>query len=409
MRTISDIEIIELGEENPESSSPWSSTILLLKMTTSDGIVGYGEAPTTMMTRAVLEQMREIARIFRGKNPEELNSNMMEAYKNSFYMPVSVETTAAASAFEIASWDIIGKIYGMPLYGMLGGKMRNKVRAYANGWYSDCISPEEFARKARHMHKMGFTAVKFDPFHDAYDTIDREHVKHAKSVVEAVGNISKDFDTLIEFHGRFSLRAAISAAKALDPLKPFFIEEPVHPDQFESLVRLREVVSSPIALGERVLDKNLFIKYFTNDLVDIIQPDLTNFGGVMEAFKVAAIADSFGVDMAFHNAFGPIQSIATVNVDFAIRNFAIQESFESSWPEWKRRLVRGYSIKDGYFTLEGKPGIGAKVNERIIEEYKISGMEPFDRNEPPWVVKGTFHKERRGNRTSRSGKKARRR
>lgn len=405
MGRISEIEILELGESEREKSSPWSSTILILKMTTSDGIVGYGEAPTTLMTLPVLEQMREVARIFKGKDPEELNANMMDVYRNSFYMPVSVETTAAASAFEIASWDIIGKRFKMPLFKMLGGKMRDKVRVYANGWYDDCVSPGDFAKKAKKIRSSGITAVKFDPFHDAYDTIDDKHVKDAYAVVSAVKNVSKDMDALIEFHGRFSPEHAIKAATPLQRLNPMFMEEPVHPDQFEGLLRFRKKIATPVALGERVLNKNLFLKYFIKDAVDIIQPDLTNFGGIMEAFKVAAIADSFGIEVAFHNAFGPIQSIATVNVDLAIRNFVIQESFESSWPDWKRKLVKGYSIEDGHFILNGRPGIGAEVDERILEEYKISGMEPFDGREPPWVVKGTFkeEKKKRSSRKRRSG------
>ena len=278
MRRISDIEIFELGEGKRESSSPWSSTILILRLTTSDGIVGYGEAPTTLMTTSVREQMKEMSRIFKGKDPESINANMMEAYKNSFYMPVSVETTAAVSAFEIASWDIVGKMYKMPVYAMLGGKVRDKVRVYANGWYSGCTTPEQFAKKAGAIRKTGITAVKFDPFRDSYDTIDDAHARRAGKVVAAVKGVSKDMDALIEFHGRFSPESGIRAAKALEPLKPLFIEEPVHPDQFEGLQRLRETVSTPIALGERVLNKNLFLKYFIDKSIDIIQPDLTNFG-----------------------------------------------------------------------------------------------------------------------------------
>ncbi|MCL4389211.1 mandelate racemase/muconate lactonizing enzyme family protein [Candidatus Marsarchaeota archaeon] len=395
MGRISEIEIMELGEGKREASSPWSSTILVLRLITSDGMVGYGEAPTTFMTMSVMAQMKEASRIFKGKDPESINANMMELYKDSFYMPVSVEATAAASAFEIASWDIVGKMHGMPIYTMLGGKLRDKARAYANGWYSDCVAPEQFARKARKMRSKGFTALKFDPFRKAYDTINRKRIEEAYKIVKAVKGASKDMEVMIEFHGRFDANSGILAAKELESLEPLFMEEPVHPDQFEGLLRLRKAVSAPIALGERVLDKNLFMRYFTSNAVDVIQPDLTNFGGIMEAFKVAAMADSFGIEVAFHNAFGPIQSAATVNVDLAIRNFLIQESFEAAWPEWKRKLVSGYSVDDGYFKLSGKPGLGITVNERMLDEYKVSGMEPFSEKEPPWVVEGTFRNEKR--------------
>lgn len=410
MGRISDIEVFELGEHTEESSSPWSSTTVILRMTTSDGIVGYGEAPSTLMTLPVIDQMKEVARLFKGRDVEGISANMSRFRRDSFYMSVSVEATAAASAFEIASWDIVGKMHGMPLYAMLGGKLRDKARAYANGWYSDCVTPEQFASKAKAISRKGIGAVKFDPFRDAYDTIDRKGIEKAREIVRAVKSSSRGMDVLIEFHGRFEANPAIEAASAIEPLRPMFIEEPVHPDLLEGLLRLRKRVSTPVALGERVLDKDLFTEYFTQGAVDVIQPDLTNFGGAMEAFKASAIADAFGIDVAFHNAFGPIQSIATINVDMAIRNFLIQESFEHSWPAWKRGLVSGYSLEDGYFRLSGKPGIGATVNERVLEEHRISGMEPLDKRAPPWVVKGTF---RRGPAhaadPARKGRKERRR
>ena len=389
MQRISNIEILELGEHSREKSSPWSSTILILRLTTNDGVVGYGEAPTTLMTLPVLEQMKEVARQLKGADPTQINENMHRVYRNSFYMPVSMETTSAASAFEIAMLDITGKTYGMPLYKMLGGSVRKRVRAYANGWYDNCKTPEQFAKKARAMAAKGFTALKFDPFGDAYDTITMNHAKRSAEIVEAVKDASNGLDVLIEFHGRFSASAAIRAAQPIERLSPLFMEEPVHPDQFEGLLRFRKAIKSHIALGERVLNKNLFMKYMQG-VVDVLQPDLTNFTGALEAYKVAAMAEPFGIEMAFHNAFGPVQSIATLNVDVAIRNFLIQESFETSWPQWKRKLVSGYTLEDGHFEISGKPGLGCTVNERIIDEYKIAGMEPFDGKEPPWVVKGTF-------------------
>jgi galactonate dehydratase (EC 4.2.1.6) len=172
------------------------------------------------------------------------------------------------------------------------------------------------------------------------------------------------------------------------------VEEPVHPDQFIGLKRLRERTEVRIALGERVLNKNLFLPYFVSDLVDVIQPDITNVGGIIQGRESAVLADSFGVEVAYHNAFGPIQTAATLHLDYNIPNFLIQESFEKFWPKWKKDLVKsGYSLDKGYFSLSGKPGLGIEVNERILSEYKTNKMESFNKEEPPWVVKGTFKKE----------------
>ncbi|ASI13628.1 mandelate racemase subfamily of enolase superfamily enzyme [Candidatus Mancarchaeum acidiphilum] len=392
MSKIKDIDIMEVGDiEEGEKSSPWSSTIVVLRMTTSDGIVGYGEAPTTLMTKPVIEEAREMARVLKGKDPTEIEKNSLEVYKHSFYMPESMETTSAFSAIEIASWDIIGKTYGVPVYKMLGGRLNEKIKAYANGWYSDCVSADSFAKKAKEVSKAGFKAMKFDPFGDAYDEIDKEHLEHAVDVIGAVKDAAKGSDVLIECHGRFNANSAIRMARAIEGLEPAFVEEPVHSDNIMGLKRLRTTTNVPIALGERVMNKNLFLPYLTDDLVDIVQPDITNCRGILEGKKIASMAESFGVEVAFHNAFGPIQTAASLNVDITIPNFFMQESFEHFWPEWKKKLVKGgYKLEDGMFTISGKPGLGIDVNERILEEYKVDGMEPFNPNEPSWAVKGTW-------------------
>jgi L-alanine-DL-glutamate epimerase-like enolase superfamily enzyme len=394
MPTIKDIEIYELGEMGAEKSSPWSSTILVVKMVASDGTVGYGEAPTTLMTLPVYEELKEMSRIFIGREVTEIQKNYMEVYKHSFYLPVSVESTAALSALEIASWDITGKIYGMPVYDAFGGRMREDVRAYANGWYDNCVSPEDFVAKAKAVVKMGFSGVKFDPFRDAYDNINAEQLDHAESVVKAMRSSFPKLDLMIECHGRFNANSAIRAGHALEKYNPPFIEEPVHPDQFEGLLRFKNEVSIPVALGERVMNSNLFLNYMTNSAVDVIQPDITNFGGMLQGKSVAAMAQAFGIEVAYHNAFGPIQTAATLNLDYTIPNLLIQESFEAFWPAWKKKLVKsGYSIENGRFSLaKGRPGLGITIDERIMEEYKVKGIEPFNPSEPAWVVGGTFAK-----------------
>jgi L-alanine-DL-glutamate epimerase and related enzymes of enolase superfamily len=256
MPKITNIEIIELGEEG-EKSSPWSSTILVLRLTTSDGVVGYGEAPTTLMTRPVYEQMREVARLFINKDVENINGNYFEFYKNSFYLPVSMESTSALSAFEIASWDIVGKIHGLPIYEILGGKVRDKIRAYANGWYNDCVTPEDFLSKAKIVESMGFTAVKFDPFGSDYHHLSEEGLLNAREIVSTIKN-ETNLDILIEYHGRFNANSAIRAINTLQEFDPIFHEEPVHPDELVGLRRVRDATDAPIALGERVLNKKNF-------------------------------------------------------------------------------------------------------------------------------------------------------
>lgn len=389
---IKDIEILELGEKGREISSPWSSTILLVKFTTDDGLVGFGEAPTTLMTLPVKESMEEVKRVFLGADFYDVERNLKTFYKHSFYLSKSMEATSALSAFEIASWDLIGKATGTPVFKLLGGEFSPQIRAYANGWYSDCVTPEDFVRKAKVVVSKGFDAMKFDPFGNNYDTISREGLANAVNIVGALREEFGDkVDLLIECHGRFSTRAAIAAGTALDEFNPLFLEEPVHPELEMGLLEVKRYVRTPIALGERLLNKSDFARYISQGLVDIIQPDLTNSLGILEAKKTGAIAEAFGVPVAYHNAFGPIQTAATLNVDVTLPNFLIQESFEVFWPDWKKNLLQsGYTLEKGKFKLSGKPGLGVVVNEKILQSSAVDGMEPFDPVEPPWVVSGTY-------------------
>ncbi|MEM0140114.1 MAG: mandelate racemase/muconate lactonizing enzyme family protein [Ferroplasma sp.] len=391
METIKNIDIYELGSPE-EKSSPWSSTILILKLTSSNGKIGFGEAPTTLMTLPVKESMKEVARFFQDKNYFNIEKNLRSYYRDAFYVSKSIEETAALSAFEIASWDLIGKDLGTPLYNLLGGQFNDKIKAYANGWYSDCVEPLDFVKKAKKLVSIGYTAFKFDPFGDNYDKISEEGLSRAVDTVSAMrSELGNKIDLLIECHGRFSTRYAIKAGQALDEFDPLFIEEPVHPELETGLYEFKKYVNTPVALGERLLNKEDFARYISSGLVDIIQPDITNSKGILEAKKIGAIAEAFGTPVAFHNAFGPVQTAATLNVDYTLPNFLIQESFEESWPEWKKKLFTGYSVKDGYMELSGKPGLGIEVNEKLLEDSKIDGMEPIG-SEPPWVVSGTYKK-----------------
>ncbi len=389
---IKKVDILELGEKNKEISSPWSSTILLVRLTSEDGLVGYGEAPTTFMTMPVKESMEEVKRIFLGADFFNVEKNIKDFYRNSFYLTRSMEATSALSAFEIASWDLIGKTLGTPVYKLLGGEYNREMRAYANGWYSDCVTAEDFVKKAKEVVAKGFTAMKFDPFGNNYDTLSREGLNNAVEIVGALrGEFGDKVDLLIECHGRFATKAAIDAGTALDQFEPLFMEEPVHPELEVGLAEMKRYVRTPVALGERLLNKTDFARFISQGLVDIIQPDITNSLGILEAKKTAAIAESMGVPVAFHNAFGPVQTAATLNVDTTLPNFLIQESFEAFWPDWKRNLVKsGYKLENGKFTLSGLPGIGADIDEKIVNNQVVEGMEPFDPKEPPWVVSGTY-------------------
>jgi L-alanine-DL-glutamate epimerase-like enolase superfamily enzyme len=389
---IRDVEIYQLGEPSSPGSATWASNSIILKLTTADGTVGYGEAVPTLRVQPVIHSLQEVARVYKGKDPLNMESNIHEWHKHDFYLPVSLESTTALSAFDTACWDIAGKHFGAPISHLIGGEFRTNVRVYANGWYDKCVTPEQFGVRAKKFASMGYTALKFDPFGTHYDSIDRNGVETAYARVKAVRDATNGkVDLLIEHHGRFDPNSAIMIARRLEEFDPLFMEEPVHPDNMEGLRKYRESVDLRVALGERILTKEQAAYVISNNLVDYLQIDITNIGGLTVAKKVAAIAEAYGVEMAFHNAFGPVQNAVTIQVDASLPNFLIQESFYDCFPNWKRQLVRdGSKVENGQTTVPTKPGIGVDVDEKVLAEHRVEGQEYFNPDEPVWVVKDTW-------------------
>jgi gluconate/galactonate dehydratase len=403
---IRSVEPIEVAAPAGEASSPWSSTVILVRVTTANGAIGWGEAPTTLMTAPVRESVREVARFYEGRELEDHGAALRSFEVYSFYRSRSMEATSALSAVDIACHDLVGRSLGAPISTLLGGAVRNRVRAYSNGWYSDCIEPEEFAEKARAMVDAGFRALKFDPFGDQYRTLSPEGLDQAVRRVGAVREAVGEFvDLLIEYHGRFLPEAAVRAGRALDAFHPRFMEEPVLPELCDELHHFRRVVRTPVALGERLLNAADFESFLRRGLVDILQPDITNSGGFTYGREIAGVATAHGAPVAYHNAFGPVQTAATLQMDAVLPTFFLQESFEASWPDWKRSLVRGYSIENGEFPIPTGPGLGIEVDEKAVERYRSDMMEPFG-PEPPWVIAGTWVRRAAQGTTKSTGRRS---
>ena len=391
MPEISEVEPVILYNPKSDDPAPWASYMVLVKVVTKDGRVGWGETLSSIRVNALVQLVKVLSSVMKGRDVFNLEGNRLEWYKQDFNMPISLESTAAYSAFDIASWDIIGRELGAPIHRLLGGLTRDRVKVYANGWYGGARKPEDFAEKAREAVKRGYRALKFDPFGQYFDVIDaagiREAAERVRAVREAVGG---DVDILIEAHGRFNAESAIRAAWALEPYNPLFMEEPTHPEDIEGLMRFRSSTRIRVALGERIINKGYLLQYLKLGLLDYLQTDVGRFGGLTEAKKAASIAEAFSVPMAFHNANGPILHAATIQLDASIPNFAIQESFYDYWPQWKRNIISDpMPVEDGYVKVPTKPGLGVDVNERFIEELKVNEAEITIKGTLSWAVKGT--------------------
>ncbi|ACP46537.1 Mandelate racemase/muconate lactonizing protein [Sulfolobus islandicus Y.G.57.14] len=388
---IREIEPIVLTSKE-KGSATWASTMIIVRIITENGAVGYGEAVPTLRVISVYNAIKQVAKGYIGKEVEEVENNYHEWYKQDFYLARSFESTTAVSAIDIASWDIIGKELGAPIYKLLGGKVRNRVPVYANGWYQDSVTPEDFAEKAKEIVKTGYKALKFDPFGPYYDWIDerglREAEERVRAVREAVGN---NVDILIEHHGRFNANSAIMIAKRLEKYNPGFMEEPVHHEDIIGLRKYRANTHLRIALGERLLSEKEAAFYVEEGLVNILQPDLTNIGGVTVGKSVIKIAEANDVEVAFHNAFGSIQNAVEIQLSAVTQNLYLLENFYDWFPQWKRDLVYNETpVEGGHVKVPDKPGIGVSINEKIIEQLRAEPIPLDVIEEPVWVVKGTW-------------------
>ncbi|MDA4130900.1 MAG: mandelate racemase/muconate lactonizing enzyme family protein [Thaumarchaeota archaeon] len=388
---ISNIEIFQLGDRSTASDMPWAGNEIVLKLTTSNGEIGWGESVPTLRVKSVVESLYEVARVYSGKDPFNVEANSHEWYKHDFYLASAFESTTALSAFDIACWDIIGKSHGAPIRDLLGGTTRDKIRLYSNGWYEGCLTPSQFGERAKEISKL-YSALKFDPFANYYDWIDEDGLQAAYDRVKSVKDSTEGkVELMIEHHGRFNPNSAIWIAKKMRELDPLFMEEPIHPDNVEGLRKYRRSTDVRIALGERLINSRQVLSLLSENLVDFLQPDLLNIGGITGARKVAAIAEAYGVEIAFHNAFGPIQNAATLQLDAVIPNFLIQESFYDFMPLWKKNLVKNQpKIEDGHSALPTKPGLGIDIDEKLLEDHRTSAEGYFNPEEPVWVVKSTW-------------------
>lgn len=336
---------------------------VFLKVYTDEGITGVGEATLEYKEKALFGAVEHIREYLIGKDPFEIENHWLHIYRDAYWRGGAV-LMSALSAVEMALWDILGKALGVPVFQLLGGKVKDKVRIYVNGWFSGAKEPEEFAEKARIAVERGVTAMKWDPFGKSYMDISNQDLKKAISCVaqvrEAVGS---DVDLLIEGHGRFNIPTAVKIARELEPFRPMFFEEPVPPDNLDALKEVRDKSPVAIAAGERLYTRWNYKDLFDKEAADYIQPDISHAGGVMELKKIAAEAESRYIPFAPHNPSGPVANAATLQIAACCPNFCILEIMYSD-VEWRKDVTdEALSYSEGYMEIPDKPGLGIEINE----------------------------------------------
>jgi len=345
--------------------------LVFLKVKTDEGLVGIGECTLQNREEGVLGYLQGAARRHViGSDPFNIEDLWLRMYRNDFWRG-GVMATTVMSGIEIACWDIIGKALGQPVWRLLGGRCHEKIKAYANAWYTVERKPEEFARRVKVVLDKGYQALKVDPFGPGALELAREEKVRSVELVAAIRDaVGPDVEIFIEMHGRFSAATAMELARMLEPYQPGWIEEPCPPEDIPSLKKVAEHVNIPVATGERCFTRYGFREVLESGAPDIIQADIIHAGGFLEMKKIAAMADVRSMVMAPHNSNGPVCTAASVHFDFCTTNFKVQECFDDFSETWVREAVPGCPVPhDGYFYAPEKPGLGIELNEDVIKEH----------------------------------------
>jgi len=357
---------------------------LFLKITTDDGLVGWGEPVVEGRADTVKAAVEELSEYLIGREAGAIEDLWQTLYRGGFYRGGPI-LTSAISGIEQALWDIKGKRLGVPVYELLGGRVRDRMRVYA--WIGG-DRPADTALAAREKLEQGYSAIKMngtEELHwiDSYGKVEAA-VERIAAIREAVGY---KLDIGIDFHGRVHKGMAKLLVKELEPYKPMFIEEPVLPENNEALREIARHTAVPIATGERMYTRWGFKQLLESGYADILQPDLSHAGGIWETRKIAAMAEAYDVAVAPHCPLGPIALAASLQLDFCTPNAFIQEqSLGIHYNEGSDLLdylvdPTVFHYEQGFVGLLTKPGLGIEVDEAKVREMAAIG---HDWKNPVW-------------------------
>ena len=360
---------------------------LYVKVFTDEGLVGVGECIHGGAGAARL--VAELAELIVGQDPLNVD-RLFETMRRRhvFNGAMAGNLVTAMTGIEIALWDLAGKALNVPVYQLLGGKFRDRIRLYCDCHAGRDDSPESHAQRTREVVAMGFDAIKFD-IDDASSPHKRdpynwsvspselaEMVDKVAAVREAVG---PTVDVAIDMHGRYDTYAAIRVAQALEPYSLMWLEEPVPPENVDAMREVKRATRTPICAGE-----NLYLRWGFRDLiekqaVDVIMPDLPKCCGISEGRKIATMAEVYYIPLAPHNVCGPLGTIASCHVCASVPNFLILEWHWVDRPAWHELVCADPPlIQDGHIKLPDGPGLGVELNEEAAREYARPGSPFFE-------------------------------
>jgi galactonate dehydratase len=363
---------------------------VFLKLKTACGIEGLGEVYAATFGPHVIAQMIEdvFARRLQGRDPFQIERFWRESYGSGFTLRPDISLMGVVSGLEMACWDIIGKAVNQPIYNLLGGKVHERLRSYTY-LYPAAGEGDEFyhdadrsAARAAEYVSQGFTAVKFDPtggfsvFDPRQPTLEslERTVRLVRRVREAVGDKA---DILVGTHGQFTPSGALRLARQLEPFDPLWFEEPVPPDMPEQMALVARGTTIPIAAGERLTTKYEFARVLASGAANILQMNLGRVGGLLEAKKVAALAEVHHAQIAPHLYCGPVVGAANIQIAACSPNFLILESIQQ-WGGFHAEILKTpIQWQDGYVIPPSNPGLGVELNEAVALKHPYPQSAPL--------------------------------
>lgn len=356
--------------------APWRE-LIFLELMTDAGLTGTAEVRIVNKTDTLLACIGELApRYVVGSDPFDVERLAWNIQRAEYGRPGEV-TQSALAAFDVACWDLMGQALGVPVWKLLGGRFRDRVPAYANGWYTSKRDPAAIARLAQEVVKRGYRALKLDPFGAASAELAAPDRRRAVEIVAAVREaVGPDVQIMVEMHGRFTPAAAAGVAARLEPYDPEWIEEPVPPENAQALRRVRQATRLAIATGERAHTLFDIREFIEGGCVDVVQVDLTHFGGFLPMKALAAWADAYYLLLAPHNVCGPVGTMANLHFAVATSNYKVLEHFNDFADSWVQDLVDhppSVDREDGCFAIPERPGLGLSLKHDTCAAHPRTG------------------------------------
>lgn len=339
------------------------TNFVFVKVETDSGLYGWGEATLEYKELTIRAAIHDLESYLIGKDPHNIEAFRHDCYRDAYWRGGPVLMSALAGV-EMALWDIKGKALGVPCYQLLGGKVRDAVPIYVNGWFSPAKTPDEFAEKAKEVAAKKFLGCKWDPFGKAWQQISKHDLNSAmECIAKVAGVVGEDVQLLIEGHGRFDIPTAVKIGRRLEEFDIFWFEEPIPPDDKEGMKQVKDRVRVSIAAGERLYNRYEYRQFFELGCSDYIQPDISHAGGLFEMRMLGAEAEARHIGFCPHNPSGPVANAATLQLAACVPNFVMLEMMMTDVPYRAEICDEDLTIKAGKMVIPERPGLGIDLNE----------------------------------------------